>query len=145
LEANTGQAFTGLIENSRVTGSTIRDGGGTEATRFDLNKKRKWLGGSYSKSNLPYYLTKRAKTGAYQQRAISWMQFPGKEAFDRHFAKVITPWGVTPAHTGACIILPAEWAALEPTMIAEMFDSTQVPLAGSVKRAVSQISVIVNA
>jgi hypothetical protein len=108
LEANTSQAFNGHIENSTDTGSTIQDEGGTGATRFDPNKKRKWLGESYFKSTLPYYLTKWSKTGAYQQRAISWIQLSRNEIFNRHFAKAITPWGVTPARTNAYIILPAE-------------------------------------
>lgn len=86
----------------------IENEGGAEAPRFDLNKKRKWLGGSFSKGSLPYYLTKRSKTGAYQQRAISWILQSGKEAFDRHFAKITLAWGLKPAHTGTCLLLPAK-------------------------------------
>lgn len=119
------------------TRSVSADQEEAEGVRFGPDKKRNWFGGSSSKDSFPYYLTPRSKA-TLSQRALLRMQAPGKQAFDRYFAEVMAKRGLKSGHTGACIIFPGEWAALDPRVLAEKFDSTKVPLAGSMKRAVSR-------
>jgi hypothetical protein len=49
--------------------------------------------------------------------------------FDRHFTTLLAQWGVKETHQGTCLLLPADWAALDPLRLASMFSAENCPFA----------------
>lgn len=85
---------------------------------------------------MPLYETKRSNDPKRtrlnpQQRAIIWMTSDGKEHFDQRLTSILADWGVSPVHKGACLSLPAAWAAIDPMKLMEMFDYPKCPLKGA--------------
>jgi hypothetical protein len=50
-----------------------------------------------------------------------------KSHFDHHFSSILAQWGVKPTHTGTCLLLPADWAALDPIRLAALFSPENYP------------------
>jgi hypothetical protein len=93
----------------------------------DRNRKR--LVDSLEQESLPSYSVKRSKTkGILQHRALDWRTHAGKLAFDRHYASLLSEWGLRGTHEGTCLWLPADWAALDPVSLVEMFIAENCPI-----------------
>jgi hypothetical protein len=95
--------------------------------RKERNRKR--LLDSLEKETLPDYRVKRSKKWPLQQRAVEWMTQAAKQHFDRHFSTILAQWGVKESHKGTCVLLPADWAALDPLRLAGLFNAENCPRA----------------
>jgi hypothetical protein len=93
------------------------------------DRKRKLLSETLEKEAHPIYQVKRSKKWPLQQRAIEWIRQAGKAHFDRHFATLLAQWGVKETHKGTCVLLPADWAALDPLKLASIFNAEHCPRA----------------
>jgi len=91
------------------------------------NRIRKRLHESLEKEELPVYQVKRSRRWPNQQRAVGWITQHGKAHFDMYYANLLGQWGVKPAHQSTCILLPADWAALDPVRLAALFDISKCP------------------
>ncbi|KAH8791671.1 hypothetical protein BGZ57DRAFT_922836 [Hyaloscypha finlandica] len=91
------------------------------------DKIRKRLCESFEKEDHPVYQVKRSKKWHNQQRAIAWITYAAKSHFDHHFSSILAQWGVKPTHTGTCLLLPADWAALDPIRLAALFSPENCP------------------
>lgn len=126
------------IANSKDKGPIQVESGDRDAVDSDVARsvlKPKWVG-SASREKMPEYDIKLSKEDPDQQRAIMWMTGRGKQHFDQHFGSILAQWGVAPTHKGTCISLPADWAALDPIALMEIFKYSKCPLADT-ERAVS--------
>ncbi|KAE9373247.1 hypothetical protein N431DRAFT_557405 [Stipitochalara longipes BDJ] len=88
---------------------------------------RKRLFETLEKDAHPVYQVKRSKKWPLQQRAIDWLTQAARLHFDQHFATILAQWGVKESHTGTCILLPADWAALDPLRLASLFTAENCP------------------
>jgi hypothetical protein len=115
------------IDNSSALTDTHSTWLSPWAQRRDKIRKRLWE--TLEKDSHPVYQVKRSKKWPLQQRAIDWLTQAGKLHFDSHFATILAQWGVKETHTGTCILLPADWAALDPLRLAGLLTSQNCPLA----------------
>ena len=113
-------------ENGSSDGADEDDQGG-----WDWQRKRKWQGALRPIDLVPIYEVKRSKKDPSQQLAVEWLTKQAKCAFDEHLARKLAPWGVAPAHKGTCVLIPADWAPLDPMKLMEMFTFANCPLNGS--------------
>jgi hypothetical protein len=91
--------------------------------------KRRHLCEALEKDDHPVYQVKRSKKWSLQQIAIEWITRRGKAHFNRYLAILLGQWGVKETHKGTCVLLPADWAALDPLRLASMFDADNCPRA----------------
>lgn len=86
---------------------------------WEERKKRKRQQEPYDVDVLSYE-TKRSRLWPDQQLALDWLSQAGKRHFDRCYANILAEWGVT-KNTGICVLGAADWAALSPPRLAELF------------------------
>ena len=91
------------------------------------NTRRKHLLENSERDGLPEYNVKRSKKWPLQQRAVEWLTHAGKLQFDGHLATLLSQWGIKPAHKGTCVLLPADWVALDPLKLAQLFKAEECP------------------
>lgn len=89
------------------------------------------LATSLSKAYMPEYKVKQSKKKPGQQKAIEWLTGYAKAQFDSHLSKIAGQWGVKSTHQGSCILVPADWAALDPIVVLEQFEFGICPLKGA--------------
>jgi hypothetical protein len=92
------------------------------------NRKRRRLIDSLEKDALPGYKVKRSRKWTLQQTGVHWITQVGKEHFDQYILKKRALWGVTEKHSSSCVSCPADWAALDPSTLAELFSFATCPL-----------------
>jgi hypothetical protein len=101
----------------------------TPSWRQRKEQTQKRLRESFEKEDLPVYQVKRSRKWPYQQRAIAWLTYAAKTHFDCHFATILAQWGVREKHTSTCVLLPADWSALDPIRLATLFNPENCPRA----------------
>ena len=66
-----------------------------------------------------------------QLKALAWLTQVGRTDFDTSFTKLLAGWGVSPRHTGTCVLVLEEWKSSDPLDLMAWFSHDSVPLAGS--------------
>ncbi|KFY57250.1 hypothetical protein V496_06486 [Pseudogymnoascus sp. VKM F-4515 (FW-2607)] len=94
-------------------------------------RKLELLESSLSKDNMPTYEVRGSKKKLGQQKAIEWLTAYAKAQFSDYFSEILCQWGVKDTHKGSCILVPADWAALDPIKMAEQFEFKNCPLKGA--------------
>jgi hypothetical protein len=114
-------------ENTTSTSTSTSNADLTPPWLQRKNRRCRDLCGSADKEDLPTYQVKRSKKTGAQQLAIQWLTQVAKNHFDKYLAAALAQWGVKPSHTGTCVLLPADWAALDPSTIADLFSTQSCP------------------
>ena len=108
-----------------------------DLSTFSSSTKRKWTSSLYHQPPnigvVPQYEIKRSKRIYKQQLGIEWLLWKAKEAFEVQFASILARWGVAATHYGSCVLLPADWLAVEPIKLLELFDLDNSPPATSIR------------
>ncbi|KAI1847622.1 hypothetical protein JX266_006474 [Neoarthrinium moseri] len=105
--------------------------GGSESVlpgRGPPRGKRKWSSTASAREAAPRYEVKRSRVARQQQCAISWLTEVGVLRFQQHLRALLCSWGVDDLDYGdSCILVPADWAPLEPREVIKLFSLERCP------------------
>ncbi|RYP71800.1 hypothetical protein DL769_004606 [Monosporascus sp. CRB-8-3] len=97
----------------------------------DKPAKRQRLGRSRFREVMPAYDVKLSRQFRPQQRAIEWLSYAAKEAFDARISDVLRRWGVRPGYAGTCVVWPRDWSSLDVNTIIDRLTPQSYPLIDS--------------
>ena len=70
---------------------------------------------------VPKYAIAQSRTTPGQMKALEWLSVNGRRRFEAQEAQLLSLWGVTPEHSGTCLLVPLVWSNLDPAHIATTF------------------------
>ena len=109
-----GASSTSVVANTPEANPTI-----TEADlEFATPPGRRAHPGVRRDQAMPQY---SIRLSGDQPRAASWLTRRAKEHLEARVRALTTAWGFGPRHAGTCVLVPADWAAMEPLAVMEDF------------------------
>ncbi|KAK8134938.1 hypothetical protein PG984_006950 [Apiospora sp. TS-2023a] len=88
-----------------------------------------WRGRSRVLERFPSYDVRTSRKYPLQEKAISWLTHSAYEHFHEYWERILNSWGVRAGHLSTCVLVPADWVALDPAELVPKFNQRTCPRA----------------
>ncbi|KAK7977441.1 hypothetical protein PG988_004931 [Apiospora saccharicola] len=110
-------------------GGTNDFGGGRYNNDNNLERPTSWRGRPMALERFPTYDVRTSRKYPLQQKALPWLTHSAYEQFHEYWERILNSWGAKAGHRSTCILVPADWIALDPAELVPKFSQRTCPKA----------------